>query len=79
MQLIFEKTILVAIFARKRNREKTALKKYNRKKIALKDTAFDSKNAHDNKKMNKNVNNFFAKKAANKNCVKKIYEIIYCL
>ena len=71
MQFIFEKTIFIAIFARKRNREKIALKKRNRKKIASKDTAFNSKNAHNNKKMNKNVNNFFAKKAANKDCVKK--------
>ena len=71
MQLISEKTTFVAIFAKKRNREKIASKERNRKKIVSKNIMFDSENAHDNKKMNKNVNNFFAKKAANKNCVKK--------
>ena len=76
MQLIFEKTILVAIFAKKRNREKTASKKHNRKKIVSKNIASDSENAHDNKKMNKDVNNFFAKEVANKNCVKKICKTI---
>ena len=79
MQFIFEKTIFVAISARKRNREKTASKERNRKKIASKDTASDSKSAHDNKRMNENVNNFFAKKVANKDCVKKICETICCL
>ena len=79
MQFIFEKTTFVAIFARKRNREKIASKERNRKKIASKNIASDSKNVHDNKKINENVNNFFAKKAANKNYVKKICETIYCL
>ena len=79
MQFIFEKTTFVAIFAKKRNREKITLNKCNRKKIASKNTAFNSKSAHDNKRMNKNVNNFFAKKVANKDCVKKIYETIYYL
>ena len=50
MQFIFEKTTFVATFIKKRNHEKIALKKCNRKKIASKDTAFNSKNAHDNKK-----------------------------
>ena len=79
MQFIFKKTIFVATFAKKYNHEKIALKECNRKKIASKDITFNSKNAHDNKKMNKNVNNFFAKKAANKDCVKKICETICCL
>ena len=79
MQFIFKKMIFVAIFAKKRNREKTALKERNRKKIASKNTAFNSKSAHNNKKMNKNVNNFFAKKTANKDCMKKICETICCL
>ena len=79
MQFIFEKTTFVAIFAKKRNREKIASKERNYKQIASKNTAFDSKNAHDNKKMTKNVNNFFAKKIANKDCVKKICKTIYCL
>ena len=79
MQFIFEKTTFVATFAKKRNREKITLKERNRKKTASKDIAFDSKNAHDNKRINENVNNFFAKKVANKNCVKKIYKTICCL
>ena len=79
MQLIFKKAILIAIFAKKRNREKIASKERNRKKIASKNTAFESKNAHDNKRMNENINNFFAKKAANKDCVKKICKTICCL
>ena len=79
MQFIFEKTTLIAIFAKKRNREKIASKERNRKKTASKDIAFDSKSAHDNKRMNENVNSSFAKKAANKDCVKKICETIYCL
>ena len=76
MQFIFEKIIFVAIFARKHNREKIALKEYNRKIIASKNIAFNSKSAHDNKKINKNINNFFAKKVAHKDCVKKICKII---
>ena len=76
MQFIFEKTIFVATFAKERNREKTSLKERNRKKAASKDIAFNLKSAHDNKRMNENVNNFFAKKVANKDCVKKIYETI---
>ena len=79
MQFIFEKMAFVATFARKRNRKKIASKERNRKKIASKNTAFNLKNAHDNKRMNENVNSFFAKKVANKDCVKKIYETIYCL
>ena len=79
MQFIFEKTTFVAIFTKKRNRKKIASKERNRKKTASKDIAFNSKNAHDNKKMNENINNFFAKKVANKNYVKKIYETICCL
>ena len=79
MQFIFEKTIFIAISARKRNREKTASKKRNYKKIMSKNIMFDSESAYDNKKINKNVNNFFAKKVANKNCVKKKYETIYYL
>ena len=76
IQFIFEKTIFVAIFAKKRNRKKVAFKERNRKKIVSKDMTFDSENAHDNKRMNENVNNFFAKKVANKNCVKKICKTI---
>ena len=79
MQFIFKKTTFVAISAKECNREKIALKERNRKKIASKNTAFDSKNAHDNKRMNENVNNFFAKKVANKDCVKKICKTICCL
>ena len=79
MQFIFEKAILVAAFTKKRNREKVASKERNRKKTASKNTAFDSKNAHDNKRMNENINNFFAKKAANKDCVKKVCKTICCL
>ena len=79
MQFIFEKTTFVAIFARKHNREKIASKERNRKKIASKNIASDSKNAHNNKKINENVNNFFAKRVANKNYMKKICETICCL
>ena len=79
MHIIFEKATFVAISARKYNRKKIVLKECNRKKIASKDIAFDLKNAHDNKRMNENINNFFAKKVANKNCVKKICETICCL
>ena len=79
MQFIFEKTTFVATSAKKRNREKIASKKHNRKKTASKDIASDSKSAHDNKRMNKNVNNSFAEKAANKDCVKKICKTIYYL
>ena len=79
MQFIFEKTVLVATSAKERNREKIASKERNRKKTASKDTAFDSESAHDNKRMNKDVDNSFAKKAANKDCVKKICKTICCL
>ena len=79
MQFIFEKTTFIATFVKKRNHEKTALKERNHKKIASKDIAFNSENAHNNKKINENINNFFAKKAANKDYMKKIYETIYCL
>ena len=79
MQFIFEKAAFVATFVKKRNREKVASKERNRKKTASKDIAFDSKSAHDNKKMNENVDSFFAKKVANKDCVKKICETICCL
>ena len=79
MQLIFEKATFIATFARKRNREKIASKEYNRKKTASKDIAFDLKNAHNNKKINENVNNFFAKEVANKDCVKKICKTVYYL
>ena len=79
MQFIFKKTILVATFVRKRNREKITSKDYNRKKTASKDIAFDLKNAHDNKKMNENVKSFFAKEVANKDYVKKICKTICCL
>ena len=79
MQFIFKKAILIAIFARKCNHKKIASKKCKYKKTALKDNAFNWKNAYDNKKINRNVNNFFAKKDANKNYVKKIYKIIFDL
>ena len=79
MQFIFEKTTFVAIFAKKRNRKKIILKEHNRKKIASKNIASDSKNAHDNKRINENIDKLFAKKVANKNCVKKIYKTICCL
>ena len=79
MQFIFEKATFVAIFAKKCNREKIVLKERNCEKTASKNIAFDSNNARDNKRMNKNINDFFAKKVAHKNCVKKICETIYYL
>ena len=79
MQFIFEKTTFVATFAKKRNREKTALKERNCKKIASKNIASDSNNARNNKRMNENVNDFFAKEAAHKDCVKKVCKTICCL
>ena len=76
MQFIFEKTTFVVIFVRKCNHEKIALKERNCKKIVLKNIAFDLNNTHNNKKMNKNINIFFAKKTAQKNCVKRICKTI---
>ena len=76
MQFIFNKTTFIAIFARKHNRKKIALKECNHEKIASKNIAFDLNNARDNKKMNENINDFFAKKVAHKNCVKRICKTV---
>ena len=79
MQPIFEKAALVAASAKERNREEVASKERNRKKTASKDTASDPESAHDNKRMNEDVDSSFAEEAANRDCVKKICETICCL
>ena len=53
--------------------------KRNRKKAASKNIAHIFDSTRDNKRISENINNFFAEKVANTDCVKKVCRTVYCV